>query len=85
MTTHVNRAGAFANAFAALPDAPLLRWRAGKGASAKRADPADPSKTKYKCGCSNAWGKPGLAMRCLLRQPIHPRRRRVEGAALTTA
>jgi hypothetical protein len=62
MTTHINRAGAFANAFAALPDAHLLRWRAGKGAPAKRADP---SKTKYTCGCSNAWGKPGLEMQCL--------------------
>jgi len=62
MTTFINRAGAFVDAFAALPDAHLLRWRASKTVSAKRVDP---SKLTYTCGCSKAWGKRGLSMKCL--------------------
>jgi hypothetical protein len=63
MATRINRGGAFADAFAALPDADLLRWRASKGASEERADP---SKMKYTCGCSNARCRQGLAMQCLV-------------------
>jgi hypothetical protein len=60
--TLVNDVGAFVDAFAALPGADLLRWSSDGGELRKRVDE---SKVKYSCGCSNAWGKPGLAMQCL--------------------
>lgn len=61
--TLIDDAGAFANAYATLPGADLLRWPSSGDGLGKRVVE---SKVKYTCGCSNAWGKPGLSMKCLL-------------------
>jgi hypothetical protein len=61
--TLINDAGAFVNAYATLPGADLLHWPFSKDELRKRVTDA---KVKYSCGCSNAWGKPGLSMKCLL-------------------
>lgn len=63
VSTLINDAGAFVSACAMLPDADLLRWPSGGDEQRKRVPE---SKVKYTCGCSNAWGKPGLSMKCLL-------------------
>lgn len=62
MRTLVNDAGPFVDAYTTLPNADLLRWSAPVDDQRKRVDE---SKVKYTCGCSNAWGKPGLSMKCL--------------------
>lgn len=60
--TLIDDAGDFATAYAMLPGGELLRWPATRAELRKRVDE---SKVKYTCGCSNAWGKPGLSMKCL--------------------
>jgi hypothetical protein len=68
MTHYILQGGAFDRAFDAMPREYLLPWTcwefegSGKGKTKKpRA-----SKLKYTCpGCAaNAWGKPGLSLRC---------------------
>ena len=63
VNTIVNDVGPFVNAFATLPGAELLRWSSSEGEEPRKR--VDESKVKYACGCSNAWGKPGLSMKCL--------------------
>lgn len=60
--TLINNAGPFVNAFATLPNADLLPWHSSGDEQRKRVDP---SKLAYTCGCSKAWGKRGLSMKCL--------------------
>jgi len=61
--TLINDAGAFVDAYATLPASDLLRWRSSGDEAQKRY----PSRMKltYTCGCSKAWGKRGLSMKCL--------------------
>ena len=64
---YVDEGGAFARAFAAMPEGILLPWLCWEPTtSGGKAKPRPVSKLKYTCpDCrANAWGKPGLALMC---------------------
>lgn len=63
---YVLEGGAFAQAFAAMPREYLLPWMCSEPTGQGTSKKAPVSKLKYSCpGCAaNAWGKPGLYLRC---------------------
>jgi len=68
MSHYIVEGGAFARAFDAMPAECRLPWLCweGEAGAGKKAKPRPVSKLKYTCpGCeANAWGKPGLFLRC---------------------
>lgn len=64
MTHYIIEGGAFALAFAKMPERALLPWQSGASSLVKPK--MDPSKAKYTCpGCAcNVWGKAGLSLIC---------------------
>lgn len=65
---YIDEGGAFARAFAAMPEGLLLPWLCWEptAAGGGKSKPRPVSKLKYTCPtCGvNAWGKPGLALMC---------------------
>ncbi len=63
---YILEGGAFATAYAAMPQHYLLPWLCWEGQGARVKKPRQPSKVKFTCeacGC-NAWGKPNLRLVC---------------------